>query len=509
MSELTVKDASEIRDDILRVISNGLKARGVTTPAVGYGSDYYVTAQAVANELEALYALAAVAGDTVMPDTATGDSLDRWLTSVGLARRGAASSSGFVTLVSTASTTILTGSELTDANGARYTVTTGALYANGDLVPIASVAIGVGTNLAAATVLRWTSPPAYAASTAAVSSSGLAGGCDAEGDETARARLLARLSVPPSGGNWADAASVAVGASDNIEAAFVYPSANGPSTLHVAVTSPAASSTVRSRVVAATPLAAANAALVGTFPEGIETVTTTVADVTADVSFVLTLPEAAGAVPAGTGGGWTDGTPWPTIYDAAGTAMTQKYCDVATVTSTTSIRVKAATAPTVGVTVHYLDDANFELYTAKVVTTSTFSAPSLPGTPGQYDVTLDRPFPNVAAGDYVWPGCERASAYVDALLQIFAKLGPYEKTNVAGVLPRAHRRPRYYDEWPYSLSDLVLRDLGDAGDEVLAVAWAHQNGGTTSPALPASIADPPKIFIPKRVGFYHPSPTAI
>ena len=506
MSELTVKDASEIRDDILRVISNGLRARGVTTPAVQYGSDYYVTAQAVANELEALYAAAVVAADDAMPDTAGADQLDRWLTAVSLSRRPAGESSGWVTLSSTASTVVLTGIELTDSVGGRYTVSTGGTYANGDMIPIESVATGTAANLAGGTSLSWTTPPAYAAPTALVTSAGLSGGCEAEDDETARARLLTALGGPSNGASWSSVAALAEASHPSIQKAFVYPAANGPATCHVAVVGYASSSTTRSRVVGDVARAAAESAIVGSSHEGYESVITKVADVTADVSFVLTLPEATTAVPAGNGGGWTDGVPWPTVYDAAGTASTQRYCDVTVVTSTTAIRVRACTAPVVGSTIHYVDDATMTLYTSKVLTTTTTVSPSLPGTMGQYTITIDRPLPNVAVGDYIWPGCERAQAYVTALLDIFAGFGPYEKTSAAGVLPRAYRKPRYFDGYPYSLDDRVLRAMVDAGDEVLACAWGHQNGGTTTPGYPASIADAPKIFVPKRMAFYHGAP---
>ena len=45
--EFTTKDATTIRDDILRVLKNGLVRRGVPSPNVGPGSDFFVLASAL------------------------------------------------------------------------------------------------------------------------------------------------------------------------------------------------------------------------------------------------------------------------------------------------------------------------------------------------------------------------------------------------------------------------------------------------------------------------------
>ncbi|GAC1540145.1 MAG: hypothetical protein NVS3B10_30300 [Polyangiales bacterium] len=88
------------------------------------------------------------------------------------------------------------------------------------------------------------------------------------------------------------------------------------------------------------------------------------------------------------------------------------------------------------------------------------------------------------------------------MLATFAALGPRAKTTAAGLLPHAYRQPRYFSTYDYTLGDQFLRALSSSGNEVLAAAWAYQNNGVKTPALPATIATGPSIFIPLRIAFY-------
>jgi uncharacterized phage protein gp47/JayE len=497
MAELTVKSAAEIRDDILRTISNGLKRRGVDNPAVGVGSDYYLRATAVANEIAVCEANTVVQGERLMPDTTEDEDLDRWLAAVGLAKRPAGPSEGRIVFETTAATLVAAGSELVDPLGNKFEVTVGGTYDNDDKIPIESVEVGTGTNLDAGTVLRWVSTPAYAASTAELDAGGTTGGVDAEDNDTARARLLARLANPPRGGNWQHVAEVAEAADVEIQKAFVYPAANGPATCHVALAAYASASTSRTRVITDNARGAADAAIVGEMPEHAEFVVTKTQDFPASVTFILTLPEALTAIPAGGGGGWIDGVPWPSI-----TGLTNSYCVVTVVTSTTSITLQSAVAPSVGETIQYVNTSTWKIYTAKVLTTSTTVAPALP-TPGQFAITLDAPLVGIAVNKVVFPGMVQTQRYLDAVLDHFAKLGPGEKTDVAGVLPRAYRRPYPRVSWPSALDNKFLKALTDSGDEVIDAEWGYQNGGVTEPTLPGSITSAPKVFVPGGIGFYH------
>jgi hypothetical protein len=91
VGEFEIRDVATIRDGILRIIRNGLIDLGVENPNVGPNSSYYIEATALANECTVAEANAVIKVDAFMPDTATGDELLRWLTSVGLSHSAAQS----------------------------------------------------------------------------------------------------------------------------------------------------------------------------------------------------------------------------------------------------------------------------------------------------------------------------------------------------------------------------------------------------------------------------------
>jgi uncharacterized phage protein gp47/JayE len=494
-TKITTKSASEIRDDILRVIRNGLIARGVANPNVTKNSDEYVRAQSVANELEVLHANALIAADQLMDDTATGENLDRLAAIVGLSRRAASGSTGFVVVAkATAASTVVSGTQLIDASGLRYQVTAGGTYNNGDYIPIASIDTGPETNLPAGSILQWAGgAPGFLAPTIEVAAGGLVNGSAADTDEELRARLIARKQTPPASGNWQDMVEWAETSHPAVQKAFAYPAIQGPATVHIAVTaSPALHN--KSRMVDSTILASYVATYVkGKTPEHVDVTVTTVAEQNADVAIALSLPAAPTSSPPGPGGGWIDASPWPS-YAATG------YCDVGTVTSSTVFQVRADTAPIAGATRiawvrPYVDGSELDwmLYTATVL---SYTGPS----GNMYTVTIDKPFPGISTGCFVWPQCTRQQAYVDAVLDHFALMGPGEKTSNASALIRGFRHPVPSTAYPYSLDAKLLRSLSDAGEEVLDASYNYRS--ITTPSVPASLTSAPNILIPRHIGFY-------
>lgn len=488
--EFAIKSAEEVRDDILRTIDNGMRRIGVE-PDVSPRSDYYLTAQGLGNEIEAIGANSVVQVDAQMPDTATGEDLDRQLALKGMSRRNAGPSTGRITFATSASTLVVAGSQLVAPGGNKVTVTTGGTYANGAKIPVQSVATGKSTNVPAGTVLRWVSPPAYAASTASVADDGLKGGVDQEDDETARARLLDRIANPPGGGNssqvrgWAEE-------TPEVQAAFVYPAANGPSTVNVAVVAYASATSTRTRVVSDDGLAAVTSKVTGEMPEWTEINVTKSVDEPVDVSFGVVIPNSVNAIPAGTGNGWIDANPWPTA------SVSSPFAYVTTVTSTTNITVQVPSVPlsASGFTVHFVSPTTFTLATAKVTSWTSSGA-------GPYLVTLvlDTPFVGVAVGNVIWPGAVNAQVYVDAILEMFARLGPGQRTNSPGLLPRAYRRPLVRDAWPCSMGAHFLRALVDSSDEVLDASWLAPTAAP-EPTLPSTLTEGPHVFTPFNIALY-------
>ncbi len=250
-------------------------------------------------------------------------------------------------------------------------------------------------------------------------------------------------------------------------------------------------------------MANALAGVVGELPEHAEIVGGSVVNAPSDVSFLLQIPNAATAIPAGTGNGWIDGAPFPSIDGA-----TNLFARATIVTTTTSIRVESMVAAVGGESICFLswnDGArSWTLYTAKILTVTEILAP-VPPAMGLYDVTLDNPLTSLASNDWIFPASVRGQAYVDAALASYANLGPGEKADVAmspGLFPRAYRKPRAFEQYPYQLSGQFLKGLEDSGAEVLSASWGYRNGGNISPTIPADIRDASNIWTPRRIAFY-------
>lgn len=480
----TVNTRDTIRDNILRTIKNGLTGLGVSNPNVGPGSDYYILATAVANELCVVEANAQVLADQMMFDTATGDDLDRLAAIIGLTRRPAGGSSGFVVLSSSASTGVTVGTQLTDSAGLRYEVSVGGTYANGALIPVAAIDTGTATNLDAGVTLQWASAPTYSEATAAVATGGLTNGVDAEDEENLRARCYAVLQNPPSSGNWEHLAEIAEASYPTVQKAFVYPALQGPASAHIAVTA-APTATNKSRVLNSIVLSNTVTPYVsGKMPEHVLVTTTATTDVNADISFSLTLPAATNASPPGPGGGWLDGSPWPT---------TSTKVTVTAVTSNSVFTVDATTAPTAFVSrIAWLSPSNWTLYTATVTAVS--------GTSGAYVITLDKPFVGIATGSYIWPQCLNQQTYIDAVLAQFAALGPGEKTSNSAALTRGYRHPAKETAWPSTIGSHFLKSLTTSGSEVSDAQFLYRS--STTPSVPGTVTDAPNIFVPRHIGFY-------
>lgn len=494
----TVRDRVTIRSGLLRTLRAGLEARGIE-PNVSPGSDFYVEMDAVACQLEVTESNAIVKADELMPDTATGDALARICTILGLTKQPAAGSLGPVLLTSSATTAVATGAQLVDDAGLTYAVSTGGLYANGASIPIVAISTGKDTNHAAGDVLRWVSTPAFADEKVTVGPGGLVNGIDAEDDEVLRGRLFARLQNAPRSGNSQHAAELAEAASPSVQKAFIYPAIQGPGTGAVAVTA-APTATNKSRDLASATLTGTVSPYVkGQYPEHAEIAITTVTNVDADVAFGLVLPEAPTASPPGPGGGWLDGTPWPSIN-----ASTTWRCTVTGVTSTSVFTVDAVSSPTATVSrIMWLSPYEWKLYSAVVIGVS--------GTSGAYVITLDQPFVGIQSGCYIWPAAQNAQPYVDAVLAAFALMGPGEKTSNASALIRAFRHPRPAAGWPATLGGHLTRAITSAQSEVQSAQFLHRTDGTTTltdsggvvtPQVPAALTDPPKIYRPRHLGFY-------
>lgn len=490
--QFTAPLVATMRDNMLRCWANGMIARGVPNPDISPSGDMYMVYTAVANEMATAMANTVIKSDETMPDTAAGAALDRWLTALGLKRRGATGSAGLVRFSSAVTSSpgvfIATGSLLLDQSQQRFEVTVGGSYYDGQLIPVEAVDLGAGTNHDNGATLTWITTPPYSQPAVLVGTlggnDGLSEGADAEGDDAARERLLARLQNPPSAGNWQATVEYAEAATPKVEKGFCHPAIQGPSTTGIVITR-RATATDRNRDVDAVTLSGTVAPYVAAqLPEHVYSKVTTVANVPTDVVLLLSLPSAPTASPPGPGGGWVDGAPWPSSVGGT-TPVT-----VTAVADTTHITVSATTPPSDGVThISYLDPTTWTIYDAIVT--------SHGGVSGAYTLELSAPLVNVATGRHVFPTSLNQAAYIGALLSAFAKMGPGEKTSNPNVLPRAYRHPIPSLAYPSSLGATQLRAVEDAGDEVLDTAWIYRS--TTTPAVPGTVNDPSNILVPRNL----------
>jgi len=515
IQSLQIKSIEQVRDDYLRSYRNALINRGVPDPDVSQGTEIYNRATALAQQIYTASLSVPLAADAQMPDTAQGDDLGRVSSPYGLSLRPAGPSSGPGVLSTSQTTAVVQGSQLVDPNGLLYQVSVGGTYSTGNNIPIKSIGTGSATNLAAGTVLRWVSPPAYAAQTALVGAGGLTGGIDAEDQEGLRARLLDRLRNPPNGVNSASVNAAAEVSSTAVQKSFCYPAANGPSTLHFAVTR-APTATNKGRDVDALVLASTVLpAVVAQMPEFVEVngngANATVQNYPINVVFALSLPAAPSASPAGPGGGWIDGTPYPTL--ASSGFVTANNVPPAT---PTSFSLTTDHPPTIGQTICWLSQVDYVVRTAKITNIASLTGSG----PFTATVTVDTALVDsgggsIQSGHYVFPGAVNMANYVAAVLAGFAAMGPAEKVSATGLLPRALRRPTAPATWPSTFNRSFLKNLTNAGAEV-SDAQVNALANTISPSpvtltvsppvlqppYPIAITDGPFILTPNRLAFY-------
>jgi uncharacterized phage protein gp47/JayE len=527
------KSKSQIRDDILRTLSNHLRGLGIANPNVGPTSDYYGIADGVANEICVGLANGVVNTNNLMPDQAGGAFLDRWLAIFKLARAGATQSQGVVTpsySLAQGYTLIPLGAQLQDAAGLRYEVIAGGSYGPGNppstppnlYVPVQAVDAGAATDHENGDQLTWITLIPYTGPDVTVGtpggSDGLSGGNDSEAtqDEPPRARLLDRLQNPPGGGNWADVAQWCRDSSPDVQQGAVYPALIGPATMFFAVcaapqTQGVLSSTSKNRSLQAALISGTVVPYVqGKYPTRAAVIGASVANQPVDVSLQLSLPSAPTAIPAGPGGGWVDGTPWPSSIGAAAPCVVS-----AAPISSIQFQVNATTPPVPGVShIAYVSTSNWQLFTALVT--------GVTGTPGAYVITIDTPWPNLAA-DFaasavaIFPQAVQQLNYLAAAFSAFANLGPGEWSNSAIVLFRGFRHPQPSLTWPSALDANFLRTVENSGTEVASAQWLYRSvtpvNGIYAPTVPpiatitptepfVLLSPPPNHFVPRSISWY-------
>lgn len=492
------KTRDQVRDDYTRTIKAGLIDRGISNPNVSQGSLDYLKGDIFGAIVEDVENQIEIKANDAIVDTAgknDPEALQRLTRIVGLDLRPAGPSIGSLVIATSVAVPVSVpiGAQLIDDAGLTYEVTAPGPYQSEDLVPIRAVDKGEATNLAAGATLRWASPPPFVQQTATVATGGLTGGVNQEDIEGLRQRILAYYGSAPGGGNWGQVARVAEESSTFVGRAFVYCGVYGGNTMHVAVVR-APTTTNKSRAVNQTVIdQVIKPAVLAEFPTFADITVTTTADYPVDVSMELSLPTSTRASPPGPGGGWIDGNPWPTPMPLTGVAQ------VTSVISSVEFVVESEATPAIGTHIVYISPVDFYVYHG-VIQERTDLGPDV------WRIKVDTAFLSeratstlIQVGDWIFPDAERMDSYIVALMNTFAALGPGEKTNASGLLPRALRNPLDIYDSPYDVTGTAIRQMFLAGSEVRDVKFLVTPGAVP---LAPNYQVPPNIATPRKLAFY-------
>lgn len=136
----------------------------------------------------------------ILPDTATGEFLERHADTYGVRRRLASLASGTVRVTGADGIAIPAGTRIARSDGVEFEVTEGGNIANGQAdLSIQARQVGATSNTPINATLRLQTTIAGADSEATALVE-IAGGADAESDADLRKRLLLRIQEPPQGG---------------------------------------------------------------------------------------------------------------------------------------------------------------------------------------------------------------------------------------------------------------------------------------------------------------------
>ncbi len=420
---------------------------------VGPGSVAYLDASLIADYVMPLYAEANNLAGGHLTSTQIEDEAE----SLGLPRRlPATGATGFVIAkTATGGATIRQGSELRhDATSTRYQCLVTALYQDGALVPVQGTDTGVGTNLPAGTVLKWTAPAPGLLAPATVFEdaygNGLTGGAPEESDDQIQARIDYQKRNPAVAGNashYVRAIKETPGVP--VEAAWAYPCIQGPGgnavLFTIRPTSPGAN-----RIPSGLLVAQVAANLAAIFPGDDNIIQCTITPEPTDLALRVRWKRSAS--------GWMDATPWPPYSATAPFRVSAVTTPVIFQVQTTD---PAPVPPQPGRTIAFWDAATLSFKKKRIATVTVAS-------PGTYDLTVDLAgnasdptfFPVV--GQRVSPWSEDMIDLAAAVVAHFDTRGPGEQVanyfDLAGIRER-RTPPSAGDEYPKDLDGNLQTDL--------------------------------------------------
>lgn len=519
MAVIIVKEPDQILNDALADYQSGMEGLGYLNTPIDPNTEIYTRFSSFANELAVASLNTQISFESALPSTATGSDLDDVCATYSVFRRNATTGSGFITLVSSLATTIVAGTQLVSTTGFLYQVVLTGIYSNGASIQVVSVDTGSLVNLDEGNVLTWVATPAFAQGTVVVFSE-IAGGNDAEDDETLRSRLEGTLSNPPLYNNWQSVANLADNLDPVVRKSFIYSCYQGPGTQAIALAG-YTTATDKTLNIPLSNLQNLTSSIIGSLPEFTFTSVSTVQNALMDVGIILDIPYPIGAPNLGIGGGWTNFSPYP-ITNVTGNAHNGTtnfaFCSVSAVVNSTTFTIKSplGVAPSAGVSkISWVNKAS-----GWIINTATII--SYTGT-GPYQVVIDQPFVNIAVNDHIFPASINQQIYLNTVLNSFSAFGPGDLTSITQVATRAKRKPLpQFKNFPNTADGTLLNAVIKSGSEVLDAQFACRRAnlaqssgssqqtlllpnsefGTNPPNLPTNINYMPMVFIPNQISFY-------
>ncbi|MFT6100989.1 MAG: putative phage protein gp47/JayE [Arenicella sp.] len=181
-------------EDSVEEVRNAFRSNAPNSDAWIIPNNFWITATVLGGKIWEIYARVRWLITNSLPDTATGEILDRWGNIFNVSRKGDGESTGTVLLTGVDGSVVPVGSMLSLSNGQRYDVTVAAVIASGVAeVSVKAIELGRKSNAIANTPVKLASSLLGVDLTGKVSIRGITGGVNAECDDAYRVRVISRI----------------------------------------------------------------------------------------------------------------------------------------------------------------------------------------------------------------------------------------------------------------------------------------------------------------------------
>lgn len=234
---ITFKTPDDIADEYL----TELKIQKPNVNRDQTDSDWYVRGKTLGGVVSGIYADQQRIADDAFPQSARHDALDRHLFVYFNGTFNPSSNSvGNVYMTAATGSFVPQGTQMVyGPNSNAYQTTEDFTFTDAPSasIPVSSINAGAAQNLLPGAVLSLSSPPAGVGNSATALFPGLADGTDAESDQAAAARILARIRFPVAGGTKSDYEQYARAADTAVTSATVFRYIYGLGTVGIVITS--------------------------------------------------------------------------------------------------------------------------------------------------------------------------------------------------------------------------------------------------------------------------------